>query len=75
MISNNSPGIKRILFGIFLLFLSALTTVSEYNELHSGAWFKTLVETEMWITAAVLGVLGVAVIGSGLWAGRKSRLD
>jgi hypothetical protein len=73
MASDRRPGIKRILFGIFLLFLSAFIAISEYNELHSGSWFKTLLEPEIWTVAAILGVLGIAVIGSRLRAGRKSR--
>ena len=75
MASSKSPGIRRILFGIFLLFLSALIAVSEYNELHSGDWLKTLLEPEMWTLAAIVGVLGVALIGFGLRAARKSRRD
>ncbi len=75
MASDKVPGIKRILLGICLIALSAIVAQSEYNTLHSGGWFTNLVEPEMWTTAAIFGVLGIAGIASGIWAWRKSRHD
>ena len=73
MAGETPPGTKRILFGIFLLYLSASIAISEYNELHSGDMLKGLLAPEIWTVAAVLGVLGATCIGFGLWVKRRKN--
>jgi hypothetical protein len=75
MASDKIPGIKRLLFGIFLIALSAITAKSEYDELRSSDWAKGLFEREMWTAAVVFGVLGIAILSFGIWAARKNRRD
>ena len=75
MSSDKIHGIKRLLLGIFSIALSAIIAQSEYDEVHSSEGLKFLFDREVWITVAIFGVLGIAGIGSGIWAWRKSRHD